>query len=229
MKRRRRWLLVLLLLLLLLGGVGYFLATLPGLEDGTPFSQAPLALLESPTYRLRHHERPRPPAVKPLPWRTREDGFRHWIFSAMVNLSFPMSGWNSNYAVGTGEDLEVGYALDRHWTMGLGMSFLNFSGSYFGIPLSNKATQVNLLARYFWGNGGIQPYLAAQAGGAWQVSTAIGTSVENFNPSGGFGGGVELGLDEATAFYGESLFNFIFLPKGAAWEVPISTGLRFKL
>ncbi len=184
---------------------------------------------ESPTFRLRHHERAKgkpQPTGAPTPAPTHE---RRWTLGAGPALDWPASQWNPAYGLGTGLAFEAGYALDRHWFLGAGLETLGYSGQIFGNTLTDQYLNLHLNLRYFLGGEGIRPYLAGLAGGTWQISSAYGQSVENFEPGVALGAGVELGLDEGLFLYGETRVNFILIPGGTAMDIPFITGLGLKL
>lgn len=192
-----------------------------------------------------HHYRPRPtaeptatpeptPAPTPLPTPTpvpkpKVAGPRLFIIGLGGGLDWPFSGWNKSYSLGTGGSVEVGYAFFKDLEFGLNLEYFSYSGSFFGQPLSDQDLRAHLWGRYLWGQWPIRPYVTVEAGQLWETFQVGTNSLQNEYPTGGVGGGMELGLDQDTDLYGQALFNFLFSPGTTAIDIPFTTGLRFKL
>ena len=238
--RLSRWLLssISIFLFLCAGGTAYAISqTVSDSEDESLDSvvQSPVTLLESPYFHLRHHEgahvlvqpvQPQPEIYFDLKMRTE---YRNWFIGMGIGMDFPSSGWNPAYNFGTGSNMEIAYGFIKGWVMGVGMTFMNYSGSVYEIPLTDRDINLHWLTRISCGSGGIDPYFTAQAGEAWQTSTVYGKSVREMNPAMGVGAGVEFGLDSRFDLYGEGLLDFILNPQGTALDIPFSTGIRLKL
>lgn len=227
-----RWLFLLIFVLLffLIGGAFYTVSQINSDSEyagSAPSFPSPMNFLQSPSFHLRHHEGEH--AHRYVQLLLKQNTYRHWIVGWGLNMDFPVSDWNSAYDFGTGMNVEVAYALTKSWVMGIGMTFMNYSGSFYGIPLTDQDMDLHLLTRVMWGKGGIEPYVTAQAGGIWQTSTALGQTAQEVSPTVGLGAGVELGVDETFDLYCEALFDLIMGIQGTAWDIPISTGVRLKI
>lgn len=207
----------------------------PDTEDTStdPAVQSPVTLLGSPYFHLRHHDGeqthkniPPPETYFDLKMKT---SYRNWVIGLGIDMDFPAVGWNPVYNFGTGSNMEVAYAFNKGWVMGVGMTFMNYSGSFYQAPLTDQDMNLHWLTRIGFSSGGIDPYLAIQAGEVWQKSTVSGDSVTQANPAMGMGAGIEFGLDSTFDLYGEGLFTFIFNSQGVALDIPFSTGVRLKL
>jgi hypothetical protein len=198
-----------------------------------------------------HHYRPRPlptptplptavptpeptpkPTPVPTPLPTPKPFVKHdplLIIGLGAGLDWPFSGWNPSYSLGTGGSLEVGYAFFKDLEFGVNADYFSYSGSFFGTPLTDQDLRVHFWGRYFWGQWPIRPYLTAEGGEVWESFQVGGNSLHSQYPTGGLGGGMELGLDKGVDLYVQALFSFLFSPGVTAIDIPFTTGLRFKL
>lgn len=223
---RRGHFLFIALLLALFGSVRVW-------ADGNTGSSADQSPLESPDYRLRHHEHEKAhktPTPAPIPVTPTPTPFPRLIVGGGVGMAWPFSGWNSTYSSGTGFSADIGFAIDHQWVVGLGLSSFNFSGSIYGVPLSYQDVRGNVMVRYFLTPAKIHPYLTLRAGEIWQTATAENQSIKSYFPELNVGAGVELDLDYWASLYAEATCDMIFISSNDyATDIPLVLGLRLKI
>lgn len=136
-----------------------------------------------------------------------------------TGADIPSNNWNSNFYVGSGANVFLGYQADENWSAQLNADEWFFTGS--GYSLLNIRTIGEI--KYSFAAQGWQPYLLAGAGTVFQTITPGAASTANFDALGGLG--VQFDVAPRTHIFIEAKYNFIISQVLTSTDVPLSAGL----
>lgn len=136
-----------------------------------------------------------------------------------TGAGLPGSNWDSNYYLGGGANLILGYQLDKNLGAQVDAEEWFFTGG--GNSLYNLRGLAEV--KYTFDSQGWQPYLLAGAGTVFQTLSPTGDNTANFDALGGLG--VQFDLAPKTHLFLEAKYNFIMSETTTYMDLPISTGL----
>jgi hypothetical protein len=136
-----------------------------------------------------------------------------------TGADLPGSKWDTNYLLGGGANVFLGYKLDRNLSVQLNVEEWFFTGT--GYSLDNY--RVLAEAKYTFDGQGWQPYVLIGAGPVFQVLSPSGDSTTNFDALGGLG--IQFDLAPRTHFYIEAKANFIMSQSTTFSDVPVGAGI----
>jgi hypothetical protein len=136
-----------------------------------------------------------------------------------AGADLPGSGWDSDYYVGAGANVFVGYQLDKNWAVQLDAEEWFFEGG--GSSLYNLRALA--VAKYAFSVQGCQPYLLAGPGFVFQTAFPTGDNTGNFDAMAGFG--IQVDLGGRSHLFVESKYNFIVSQSSTFTDFPLSAGL----
>ncbi len=152
-----------------------------------------------------------------------------WSLDISPGVSVPVQNWNPAYTFGIGSALRLGYGLNDHWKVSLGLDYYYFSGTNFAGNVSDNDLRILPRIAYYFGSGNFRVYEFTEAGTAFQFAAASLGAFTNFNFDFAQGLGVETNLDLRDAVFMEARYNMILASDVLGQDISLGLGYRMAL